>query len=482
MSSEVLPALREVEPLVYEIPKDYRADMRVPARLFASPALLEKIRDDRSLWQLVNTTTLPGIVRYAAAMPDIHEGYGFPIGGVVATREEGGVVSPGGVGYDINCGVRAILTGVKESDAAPRLRALVDQLFRDVPGGAGKGGRLRLGPSQMSEVLAGGAAALVRWGYGRASDVEAAESGGRLPGALPDRVSDRARLRGADQLGTLGSGNHFLEIDAVDEVEDADTARAWGLEAGEVAVLVHTGSRGVGHQTCTDYVRRMIGRLEAWGIRLPDRELACAPLDSPEGRDYLGAMAAAANFAWANRQMITHRIREAWDRVVGRGAELRVLYDVAHNIAKMETHAVGGTPLRLCVHRKGATRAFPKGHPDLAPPHRATGQPVIIPGTMGTHSYLLVGGEAMERSFGTVCHGAGRVMSRAAARRATTGSETRARLGERGILVRCESNPGLAEEAPMAYKDVGEVVDVVHRLGLARRVARLRPLAVIKGG
>lgn len=478
-------SLRRLTPYLAEIPPDPKRGMRVPARVFADEQLLSEIADDRSLWQLANTASLPGIVGAALAMPDIHEGYGFPIGGVVATRMDDGVISPGGIGFDINCGVRLLLSNLHAHELQkPDLEKWVNQIFRDVPSGVGRGGDFKMTAKQMDQLLEQGVPKMLDWGFVESDDLAAIESDGHLKTARAGLVSDFAKRRGADQLGTLGSGNHFIEIQRVDEIFDQETAQAWELSAGRVCILIHTGSRGLGHQTCTDYVRRMLQKQAEWGIELVDRELACAPLSSQEGRDYMAAMAACANFAWGNRQLITHRIREATARVLGKEhGFLRILYDVAHNIAKIETHMIDGQPIKLCVHRKGAIRAFPKGHPELADSYRLTGQPVLVPGTMGTSSYVLVGTpEAMERSFGTVCHGAGRRMGRREAKRKVNGSQLRAQLENDGILVRCESSSGLAEEAPIAYKDVDAVVRVVEMAGLARKVARLKPLAVIKGG
>jgi tRNA-splicing ligase RtcB len=473
-------ALRRVDDVVWEIPADTRPDMRVPARVFADEELLEAIRADRSLEQLENVACLPGIVDAALAMPDIHQGYGFPVGGVAATAPPDGVVSPGGVGYDINCGVRLLALPLSAEELDDRREPLVHEISRAVPAGAGKES-LELDAAALDDVLRRGPRALVeRFGIGTEDDLERTESGGRLEGADPGGVSERALARGRNQLGTVGSGNHFLELQRVDEVVDGETAAAFGLREGQATVLIHSGSRGLGHQVCTDYVRRMDGALARYGIRLPDRQLACAPLSSPEGREYLAAMAAAANFAWANRQAMAHAVRETVGRVLGREAAegTRQVYDVAHNVAKLEPH--GGR--ELCVHRKGATRAFPAGSPDIPESFRAVGQPVFIPGSMGTASYVLAGEPgALERSFGTTCHGAGRRMSRTGARRKIGGGELRRQLEAAGIVVRCPSNKGLAEEAPFAYKDVEEVVDVVARAGLARRVVRLRPLGVVKG-
>jgi tRNA-splicing ligase RtcB (3'-phosphate/5'-hydroxy nucleic acid ligase) len=474
-------ALVRVDDVLWEIPASARADMRVPARVFADRELVEAIAGDLSLWQLENVATLPGIVGAAIAMPDIHQGYGFPVGTVAATRLPDGVVSPGGVGYDINCGVRLLALPLDHGDLGDRAGPLMTELARAVPSGTGRGGRAVLDPERLRAVLRDGAPEVVRDGLGRAEDLERTESGGRLAGADPGAVSERAQRRGHDQLGTLGAGNHFLELQRVERVVDAEAARALGLTEGQVTLLIHTGSRGLGHQVCTDHVRAMDARLPAWGIQLPDRQLACAPASSPEGAEYLAAMACAANFAWANRQVIAHRVREAVGAILGpRCAEgTRQVYDVAHNVAKREEH--GG--VELLVHRKGATRAFgPARAADIPAAYRAVGQPVFIPGSMGTASWVLVGADgALERSLGTACHGAGRSLSRTAARARVRGATLRAELEARGIVVRCPSNRGLAEEAPFAYKDVDRVVGVVERAGIARRVARLVPLGVLKG-
>ena len=473
--------LRRVDDVTWEVPAEARADMRVPARVFADAELVEAIGDEGWLEQLCNVATLPGIVDAALAMPDVHQGYGFPVGGVAATAPPDGVVSPGGVGYDINCGVRLLaLPLTAEELGGKRRERLVHELSRAVPAGAGREGGLDLRGASLEQVLAEGAQALVRRGLGVPEDVERTESGGRMPGADPAEVSERARQRGGGQIGTLGSGNHFVELQRVDRVLDPAAAAAYGLDEGGLTVLIHSGSRGLGHQVCTDFVRRMDVALARHGITLPDRQLSCAPVGSEDGRAYLGAMAAAANFAWANRQGIAHRVRQAVGRVVGARAadETRQVYDVAHNVAKLERH--GG--LELCVHRKGATRAFPPGSPDVPEAYREAGQPVFIPGSMGTSSFVLAGRPgAMERSFGTVCHGAGRALSRTAARRRISGAELRRELEARGIVVRPASNRGLAEEAPFAYKDVERVVRVVERAGLAAPVAQLRPLGVVKG-
>jgi tRNA-splicing ligase RtcB len=454
--------------------------MRVPARVFADPGLLEAIFGDRSLEQLANVATLPGIVEAALAMPDIHQGYGFPVGGVAAMELPDGVVSPGGVGYDINCGVRLLALPLSEPELGGRREPLVHEISRAVPAGAGKHGPLVLSSEELDGVLREGPGALVARGIGRKDDLERTESGGRLPGADPTAVSARAHERGRGQLGTMGAGNHFVELQRVESILDPEAAEAFGLREGQVTVLVHSGSRGLGHQVCTDHVRTMDAVRARYGIVLPDRQLACAPASSPEGRAYLGAMAAAANFAFANRHAIAHAVRGAVARVLGAGAAAgtRQVYDVAHNVAKVERY--GGR--ELLVHRKGATRAFPAGSPEIPAEFRAVGQPVFIPGSMGTASFVLAGRPgSLERSFGTTCHGAGRAMSRTGARRRIGGGELRRELEARGIVVRCPSSKGLAEEAPFAYKDVERVVEVVERAGLAGRVARLVPIGVVKG-
>lgn len=465
--------LRQVDENLYEIPATARDDMRVPARIFADEEILAAIRLDHSLEQLQNVATLPGIVDAAIAMPDIHQGYGFPVGGLAATELPDGVVSPGGVGYDINCGVRLLALPLTAEELGSRREALVHEIARSVPAGVGKEAGKR---ADLDAVLRDGGRIVAD----RDEDVERTESNGRLDGADPAAVSERARQRGAGQLGTMGSGNHFVELQRVDEIFDADAASAYGLRDEQVTVLVHSGSRGLGHQVCSDYVKKMDAVLTRYGITLPDRQLSCAPASSPEGSAYLAAMAAAANFAWANRQEIANRIRRAVARVLGHEVEAntRQVYDVAHNVAKVERHA----GRELLVHRKGATRAFPAGSKEIPADYRAVGQPVFIPGSMGTASYVLAGEpRSLERSFGTTCHGAGRRLSRTAARKEIHGAELRRQLERQGIVVRSASNKGLAEEAPFAYKDVESVVDVVARAGLARRVARLVPIGVVKG-
>jgi len=484
MSISAPPAdveLRSVGSCLYEIERRAGTGMRVPARIFADEELLHQIRRDRSISQLVNVTTLPGIVDAALGMPDMHEGYGFPVGGVAATRLPDGVISPGGIGFDINCGVRLLVSDLRDEDVVPSLEALVHEMSRSVPAGYGRHGRLALTRDEMDRVLGEGCPYLVReHGLGRPEDLALVESGGVLAGADPGQVSERAKRRGEDQLGTLGGGNHFIEVQVVDAIFDESAARALRLFPGQVTVLVHTGSRGLGHQVCTDYVKLMDEVLHKYGITVPDRQLACVPFSSPEGRSYFGAMCAAANFAFCNRQVIAHRAEEVFLRVLhGKpGAELRLVYDVAHNTAKIERYG----DRMLCVHRKGATRAFGPSSAEIPAVYRGLGQPVLIPGSMGTASYVLVGtDEAGTLSFSSTCHGAGRAMSRGAAKRRVQGDVLRKELLARGIVIRCPSNQELAEEAPLAYKDVDRVVDVVHRAGIARKVARLRPIGVVKG-
>jgi tRNA-splicing ligase RtcB (3'-phosphate/5'-hydroxy nucleic acid ligase) len=467
--------LRRVGEVMWELPAS--GSMRVPGRVFADAELLDAIGEDGSLEQLRNVATLPGVVDAVLAMPDVHQGYGFPVGGVAATALPDGVVSPGGVGFDVNCGVRLLAAPFTVGELGDRREALVHEISRAVPAGTGRGSGLSLTEAQLDRVLADGPRALEGVGT---EDVDLTESQGRLEGADPSVVSARARERGADQLGTLGSGNHFVEVQRVDQVHDRAAASDLGLSEGQVTVLIHSGSRGLGHQVCTDFVKRFDAASGRYGIRLPDRQLSCAPASSQEGRSYLAAMAAAANFAWANRQLIAQRVRGAIAEALGEeaAAETRQVYDVAHNVAKLERH----DDRELCVHRKGATRAFPPGSSEIPERYRAAGQPVFIPGSMGTASYVLVGRPgAMEHSFGTVCHGAGRRLSRTAARKRIKGGELRRRLEADGITVRSPSNRGLAEEAPFAYKEVDKVVEIVERAGLAARVVRLRPIGVVKG-
>lgn len=454
--------------------------MRVPGVVFASRTLLPEVAGDQSLQQVANVATLPGIVGASYAMPDVHWGYGFPIGGVAATDvDDGGVVSPGGVGFDISCGVRLLLSPLGRDELASALPELMDELGRTVPRGMGPGAVWDLADDELEHVLAGGSAYAVEQGHGVARDLTRCEDGGVLAGADAATVSARARTRGLHQLGSLGSGNHFLELQVVDRILDEETAEDFGLRPGQVCVMIHSGSRGLGHQICTDHVGRMETAMDRYDIQVPDRQLACAPVRSPEGEAYLGAMAAAANYGRANRQLLTVAVRRAFEHVTGSG-ELDLLYDVSHNLAKLETHEIDGRDRTLCVHRKGATRALPPGHPDLPDDLAEAGQPVLVPGSMGTGSYVLVG-EAGGDAFHSTCHGAGRTMSRTAARKQISASALRQELAEAGIEVRAGSKRGLTEEAPFAYKDVDEVVATVERAGLARRVVRLVPVGVLKG-
>jgi tRNA-splicing ligase RtcB len=477
--------LERVDDVRWRIPCEQRPGMRVDGMVFADDELMAGLRADPALEQVANVAALPGIVGASLAMPDIHWGYGFPIGGVAATRREGGVISPGGIGFDINCGVRLLRSDLTVDELEPRLGPIADALFAAVPSGLGASSGHRLAPAELDQVLGDGARWTVDRGIGWPEDLERTEESGRLAGADPGAVSHRARQRGADQLGTLGSGNHFLELDVIDEVYEATAAAAMGLGVGQVVVFIHCGSRGLGHQVCTDHLAVMDRAMRRYEIDVPDRQLACAPLDSPEGREYLGAMAAAANFAWANRQAIGHAVRVALGQALGRDARglgLDLVYDLSHNIAKFERHVVDGREIDVCVHRKGATRAFPAGHPDVPPIYRAVGQPVLVPGDMGRQSFVAVGAPgSMTESFGSTCHGAGRALSRHAALKALRGVDVARQLGREGVVVRAERPSLLAEEASVAYKDVAAVVSVAERAGHLRRVARLRPLVVIKG-
>jgi len=467
---------------LWEIPKSFRPDMRVSARAYISEEMLKEAFKDRSLGQLVNIATLPGIVNYSMAMPDMHEGYGFPIGGVAAMSLSDGVVSPGGVGYDINCGMRLLKSEYSEKNIKPYLEDLATEIQKEVPSGLGRGRQIKVDINSLNKILEGGAQRLVEQGYGEKEDLENCESGGKLEQADSSMVSDHAKNRGRDQVGTLGSGNHFLEIQKVSEIFDEKVAEAFGLFKDQVAIMIHTGSRGLGHQIATDYIKLIMGVMSKYDIILPDRELAACPINSPEGQRYLSAMACGANFAWANRQMIAHYIRKTWNSVLGKkDSPLLALYDVAHNIAKIEKYEIDGKETEVCVHRKGATRAFPPGHLEIPEKYREVGQPVLIPGSMGTASYILVGTKESETAWHTTCHGAGRAMSRHAAIRAVSGQEVIRNLESKGIIVKCWSLRGIAEEAPQAYKNIDEVIEVVHQAGLAKKVARLVPLAVIKG-
>ncbi len=489
MAPAIAPAgpleLERLDAYRWRIPRDERRGMRVEGIVYADDRLMASLRDDPALQQVANVASLPGIVGASLAMPDVHWGYGFPVGGVAATAVDGGVVSPGGIGFDINCGVRLLRSDLVPDDIASVLPRLADALFAAVPSGVGARGGRKLRRAELDEVLRDGSRWAVRNGFGWADDLERTEEGGRLDGADPAAVSPRAHERGADQLGTLGSGNHFLEVEVVDEIGDAAAAEAFGLRVGQVVVAIHCGSRGLGHQVCTDHVAVMDRTMGGHGIEVPDRQLACAPLGSVEARAYLAAMAAASNFAWANRQVIAHRVRGAFEQILGKSAAtlgLRLVYDLSHNIAKLERHRVAGREIDVCVHRKGATRAFPAGHPDVPAIYRAAGQPVFVPGDMGRYSYVAVGAPgAMERTFGSTCHGAGRNLSRHAALRELRGVSIADQLARAGIVVRAERYDLLAEEASLAYKDVATVIDVAEGAGMVRRVARLRPLAVIKG-
>ena len=474
-----------IDKYLYEVPQSFREDMRVPARFYADPELLSGALGDKSLEQLVNTATLPGIVKYALAMPDIHQGYGFPIGGVVAAEWPHGVISPGGVGYDINCGVRLLATHLHREEVADYLDDLASALYANCPSGVGKGGNIKLKPGELERLVEEGAGWALRRGYASEADLERTEERGCLEGADARKVSQRAKERGKDQVGTLGAGNHFIEVDVVAEVFDEAAAQRMGLFPGQVAAQIHCGSRGFGHQVCSDYVERFQKPVRQHGIQLPDRELVCAPLSSPEGQDYLAAMKAAANYAFANRQVLTYHIRRSFEQALAgkvKKHQVYQIYDIAHNMAKVEEHEIDGRRMKVCVHRKGATRAFGPGSAVLPDAYRDIGQPVLVPGSMGTASWVLLGTQgSMAQTFGSTCHGAGRTMSRARAKKEVWGAELREALEARGIHVRAGSMSGLAEEAPSAYKDVDRVVEVVHGAGIAKKVARLEPLAVIKG-
>ncbi len=470
----------------WEIRQSYKTGMLVPGLIYASESMLDQIWEDQAFQQVVNVCFLPGIVGHSLAMPDIHLGYGFPIGGVAATRVQDGVVSPGGVGFDINCGVRLLRTNLSVEEVRPKIKELIQALYYNIPSGLGSEGKIRISEKELDRALLNGAAWAVERGFGQAEDLIVTEESGCLKGADPDKVSEKAKKRGLPQLGTLGSGNHFLEIQVVEQIYDRETARAMGiLETGQVLLQVHTGSRGLGHQVCDDFLKTMGNASQRYGINLPDRQLACAPVQSPEGKDYLAAMACAANYAWTNRQCITHWARESFTNVLGktpRELGLEQIYDVAHNIAKIERYSIEGKMQELCVHRKGATRAFPKGHPDVPAIYRNIGQPVLIPGDMGRYSYIAVGTEtAIQESFGSTCHGAGRTQSRSAAKKRLRGTDIAYKLAQRGIIVKADNMNSLAEEASEAYKDVAEVIEVASGANISRKVARAVPLGVIKG-
>lgn len=478
--------LEKIDEYRWKIPQNYMPGMRVPGMIYASEQLLEHIKQEQVLQQVANVACLPGIVKYSLAMPDIHWGYGLPIGGVAATDiEEGGVISPGGVGYDINCGVRLLRTNLRWEEVKNYLPELVNALYSNIPAGVGSRGIIRLSREEEKKVLVKGSRWAVEKGYGWREDVDYTEEHGCLAGADPEKLTSRSLERGLQQVGTLGGGNHFLEVQVVEELFDSQAARLLSLEKGQITVMIHSGSRGLGYQICDDSLGIMRRAMGKYGITLPDQQLACAPLKSPEGKDYFAAMAAAANYAWANRQCLMHWVREIFEKVFRASAEkleMFLIYDVAHNIAKLEEHVVNGRKVQLCVHRKGATRAFPPQHPVLPTKYQTIGQPVLIPGDMGRSSYLLVGTEtAMRETFGSTCHGAGRVLSRTAAMKVTRGRSLQRELEEKGILVRARELDTLREEAPEAYKNVTEVVRVVHEAGISRRIAQFRPVGVIKG-
>jgi len=478
--------LERIDDNCVRIPRGYKPGMRVPGMIFANDKLLEQLKKDQAPDQVANVAFLPGIVGASIAMPDIHWGYGFCIGGVAATDPaEGGVICPGGIGYDINCGVRLVRSNLFSRDVKNHIRELIRALFNTVPAGVGRGGAYKFNDKEMKPLLAEGASYVIGRELGVPADLGNIEANGRIDGAEPDNVSDHAIKRGSEQCGTLGSGNHFMEVQVVDHVFDADIGSAFGLEKDQVCVLIHSGSRGLGYQVCDDALAMLRNSPAKYGIDLPDRQLACAPADSPEGRQYIGAMRAAANFGFCNRQLLTQQAREVFEEVFGSSWQelgMTLLYDVAHNIAKLEEHMVDGKKKRLWVHRKGATRAFPAGHPELPTAYRATGQPVIIPGDMGRASWVLVGAPgSMEKTFGTTCHGAGRAMSRTAAVAAAGGRKIEKELEARGVIAMAQSRRGLAEEQPNAYKNVDDVVEVVHGADLSRKVARMRPIGVIKG-
>jgi len=473
--------LRKIDDYRYLVPTSHKEGMRIEGLIYANEELIRQIEKDQTLDQVANVATLPGLVGRSLAMPDAHQGYGFCIGGVAAADLKQGVVSAGGVGFDINCGVRLLVSPWSAEEVRPKLEPLLNQLFRDIPCGTGRHGLLAMSGSALDETLKDGAQWAVKKGFGEEADISRIEDYGRIQGADPSKVSSRAKQRGHDQLGTLGSGNHFLEIQVVHEIFDEILAQKLGLQLNQIVVLMHSGSRGLGHQVCTDYLDLMQEGMKRYGINVIDRQLACVPIRSPEGQNYLAAMAAAANFAFANRQMITHWTRQAFERILGKGT-LHVVYDVCHNIAKREEHQVGTVRKEVLVHRKGATRAFPPGHSALPSELRPLGQPVLIPGSMGTCSYVLVGTEqAMAETFGSCCHGAGRAKSRTQAKRETSADELLKEMKRKGILVKGQSRSGLTEEKPDAYKDVTQVVNVVHDAGLARKVAKLLPIAVMKG-
>uniref|UniRef100_A0A7C4YGR2 tRNA-splicing ligase RtcB n=1 Tax=candidate division WOR-3 bacterium TaxID=2052148 RepID=A0A7C4YGR2_UNCW3 len=475
--------MKKIDNYRYLIPKE--GNMYVPGLIFSSEKMIKHIEEEKTYEQVKNVAHLKGIQNYSFAMPDIHWGYGFPIGGVAAMDVEEGVISPGGVGYDINCGVRSIRTDLTYDDVKDRLKELLDRIYVNVPCGVGSEGKVKLKEKDINQVMMKGALWAVENGYGWKEDIERIEDNGRMEGASIEFISDKAIERGLPQLGSLGAGNHFIEIQIVEEVYDENIARKWKLFKDQVLIMIHSGSRGFGHQICSDYIHIIQDAMRKYGISVPDRELACVPIKSEEGKRYFASMASAANFAWANRQMIMHWIRESFQEVFKKSPEsmgMELIYDVAHNIAKFEKHIVDGKEKMVCVHRKGATRAFPKGHPELPSFYRETGQPVIIPGDMGTHSYILVGTEiAMRETFGSTCHGAGRVLSRHQAIKITANRRITDELLKKGIIARAKSIQTLREEVPDAYKDIDDVIEVVHNVGLSKKVIKARPIGVVKG-
>jgi tRNA-splicing ligase RtcB (3'-phosphate/5'-hydroxy nucleic acid ligase) len=484
-SSSSIP-VKQIAPNIWEVPQDFQPGMKVPARIYADEDLLAKMRTDRTIQQCVNVAHLDGIYNYSITMPDGHEGYGFPIGGVAATDYDEGLISPGGVGYDINCGVRLIRTNLTEDEVRPQLPKLVDTIFNFIPSGLGSRGQIKLTPMELDKAVTDGLDWAIDKGYAWPEDPKTIEEEGCMETADPSKVSNTAKSRGAPQLGSLGSGNHFIEIERANKIFDKPVAERLGIhKEGQILVLIHTGSRGYGHQTCSDYLKVMERAISKYNVHLPDRELAACPSKSAEAEDYIAAMSAACNFAWVNRQMITHWTRQAFEKVFQRTADtldMKIVYDVCHNVAKVESHKIDGNSTKVIVHRKGATRSFPPGHPDVPAEYRDIGQPVLIPGSMGTSSWVLIGTpRAMELSFGTTAHGAGRFMSRSAAKRKWRGAELKRSLENRGIVIRAASMEVVAEEAPEAYKDVDRVAEVSHQLGIGNKVVRMTPIGVAKG-
>jgi tRNA-splicing ligase RtcB len=481
--SSLIP--KKIANMTYKIEKDETLGMKVPVIIYANDQLLEKMMTDRTIRQAVNVSTIPGILQNVVVLPDGHEGYGFPVGGVAAMDAEEGMISPGGVGYDINCGVRLLRTNLREQDVRPKLKELVGDLFSSIPSGVGSKGAIKLSNSQLDEVLVKGVPWAVDNGYGVKGDADVCEENGQMKNADPNKISDKARKRGAPQLGSLGSGNHFLEVQKVAEVHDEEAAKRMGIEEGQVTILTHCGSRGFGHQVCSDYLRVSEQALKKYNISLPDRELACVPNSSEEGESYRKAMFAALNFAWGNRQMITHWTRKSFQRVFKQSESdlgMDLVYDVSHNIAKIEKHKINGEQKSVVVHRKGATRAFPANKDEVPQKYRDLGQPVFIPGSMGTASWILLGQpNSMDLTFGSTAHGAGRTMSRTKARKNYTESQVKKYLSDKGIEVKALTRDGIVEETPQAYKDVDSIVNVSHELGIATKVAKLVPIGVIKG-